>query len=221
MIGILKQLEKQEVVGMLNQSGLRDRDALASQKMPLQKGESMKPKRLFFYGLLVVGGLTLASKCLADDQPAPAPAQAPAEAPAPAPARSLFQINIGQPSPPPPAPVIVAPAPAPVVVVPESYVLDGYEYVGFVGGQYVYLGPGNVWMPLEPYRLHRWYYYQRYHPDWRAHMIHQEIHNEHLQHHLEHVQEKDAARLQEQKQKDAARLQRQQAKQEKKKHGGD
>ena len=215
----------------------------------------MKPKRLYFCSVLVAGGLTLASQCVADDQsaqapppppaqaPPPAPAEAPApppaEAPAPPPAQapaptpaprkslfgSLFQINIGQPPPPSPAPVVVAPAPAPVVVapamVPETYVWDGYEYVGFVGGQYLYLGPGNVWMPLEAYRLNRWYYYQRYHPDWRAHMIHREIHDEHLQQHYEQVQEKDAAHLQEQKQKDAEHLQNEQAKQQKKKHGGE
>ena len=197
----------------------------------------MRSKHLFFYGLIVVLGVNLASRCIADDQSAPAPAEAPppapAEAPAPAPAqapapapgrslfKSLFQINVGQPPPPPPAPVIVAPAPAPVVVVPESYVWDGYEYVGYVGGQYLYLGPDNVWMPLEPYRLHRWYYYQRYHPDWRAHVIHQEIHDEHLQHRYEHAQEKDAMHLQQQKQQDAQRLQKEQAKQQKKKHGAE
>ena len=89
MVGIRKKLKKQEVVGMLKQSESRDRDVLASQKMQLQKGESMKPKRLFFYSLLVVGGLTLASKCIAED-PAPPPPPDQTSAPAPdqvAPAR--------------------------------------------------------------------------------------------------------------------------------------
>jgi hypothetical protein len=75
-------------------------------------------------------------------------------------------------------PVVVAPAivvdppvvEAPVMV-PESYVWDGYEYVGFVGGQYFYLGPGNVWLVCEPFRLERFQGWERGHPDWRDHAI--------------------------------------------------
>src|SRR5579863_6604857 len=58
-----------------------------------------------------------------------------------------------------PAPVVVAPAPPPVVVesgpvmVPDDYVWDGYEYVGLVGTQYFYLGPGNVWLFADPFRI--------------------------------------------------------------------
>jgi hypothetical protein len=82
-----------------------------------------------------------------------------------------------------PAPVYVAPAPvviggppavyvAPVtVMVPDSYVWDGYENVGLVGGQYFYLGPGNVWLAAEPWRLDRFHGWERDHPDWRDHAI--------------------------------------------------
>ena len=75
-----------------------------------------------------------------------------------------------------PAPVYVAPAPEPVVVeadvVPDDYVWDGYEYVGFVGGAYFYLGPGNVWLSCEPYRLERFHGWERSHADWREHAYH-------------------------------------------------
>jgi hypothetical protein len=42
--------------------------------------------------------------------------------------------------------VVVAPPPVEVapVMVPDSYAWDGYEYVGLVGDQYYYLGPGNA-----------------------------------------------------------------------------
>jgi len=65
-------------------------------------------------------------------------------------------------------------APAPVVTVgvyPDYYVWDGYEYVGIVGGQYYYLGPGHVWLRCEPWRLGRFHGWERYHADWRAHAI--------------------------------------------------
>ena len=73
-----------------------------------------------------------------------------------------------------PGVVVVAPLPPPVVVeapvmVPESYVWDGYEYVGFVGGQYYYLGPTHVWLIAEPFRLERFHGWERIHPDWRTH----------------------------------------------------
>jgi len=74
-----------------------------------------------------------------------------------------------------PAPVVVAPPPPPVVVetpVPDYYVWDGYEYVGVVGDQYYYLGPGNVWLVCEPFRLERFHGWERGHADWRAHATH-------------------------------------------------
>jgi hypothetical protein len=72
-----------------------------------------------------------------------------------------------------PAPVVVAPAPepAPVVAVPDDYVWDGYEYVGLVGDTYFYLGPGNVWLVCDPFRLDRFHGWERGHPDWRGHAI--------------------------------------------------
>jgi hypothetical protein len=72
--------------------------------------------------------------------------------------------------------VVVAPppvvyAPEPVVMVPDDYVWDGYENVGFIGGQYYYLGAGNVWIVADPYRLDRFHGWERGHPDWRNHAI--------------------------------------------------
>lgn len=69
-------------------------------------------------------------------------------------------------------------APAPVVTVgvyPDYYAWDGYEYVGFVGSQYYYLGPGHVWIVCEPWRLERFHGWERYHADWRDHAIHNEL----------------------------------------------
>jgi hypothetical protein len=70
--------------------------------------------------------------------------------------------------------VVETPAPPPVAVVevPDDYVWDGYEYVGLVGGVYFYLGPGNVWFRCEPWRLQRFHGWERYHPDWHNHAIH-------------------------------------------------
>jgi hypothetical protein len=56
-------------------------------------------------------------------------------------------------------------------MVPDSYAWDGYEYVGFVGDQYYYLGPGNVWLFCEPFRLERFHGWERGHADWRDHAI--------------------------------------------------
>jgi len=66
--------------------------------------------------------------------------------------------------------VVVAPA---VVVgpvmVPEAYTWDGVEFVGLVGDQYFYLGPGNVWLAAGPDRLARFHGWERGHADWRSH----------------------------------------------------
>jgi hypothetical protein len=69
--------------------------------------------------------------------------------------------------------VVAAPAPPPAepAAVPDDYVWDGYEYVGVVGDQYFYLGPGNVWLLCEPFRLERFHGWERDHADWRAHAI--------------------------------------------------
>jgi hypothetical protein len=80
-----------------------------------------------------------------------------------------------------PAPVYVAPQPMVVVasppvevapvMIPDSYVWDGYENVGLVGGQYYYLGPGNVWLFCDPFRLDRFHGWERGHADWRDHAV--------------------------------------------------
>jgi hypothetical protein len=74
--------------------------------------------------------------------------------------------------------VDVAPPVAEVSVgVPDSYVWDGTEYVGFVGGQYMYLGPGGAWLVCEPWRLERFHGWERGHPDWRRAAIRNEGRN--------------------------------------------
>jgi hypothetical protein len=86
-----------------------------------------------------------------------------------------IQINV-------PAPVVVAPAPVVTVqAVPESYVYDGVEYVGVVGTQYYYLGPGNVWLTLDGPRVTRFHEWEHGHADWRTHAIRNERfrHDEH------------------------------------------
>jgi hypothetical protein len=76
-----------------------------------------------------------------------------------------IQINV-------PGPVVVTPAPAVTVeAVPDSYVWDGTEYVGVVGSQYYYLGPGNVWLTLDGPRVARFHDWERIHADWRIHAI--------------------------------------------------
>jgi hypothetical protein len=66
------------------------------------------------------------------------------------------------------APIQVA-TPA-VQVVPDGYVWDGFEYVSIVGGEYMYLGPGGVWLNCEPWRLERFHGWERNgHGDWRSH----------------------------------------------------
>jgi len=83
--------------------------------------------------------------------------------------------------PPPPPGTIVAPAPvtpsASVTVqigVPDYYVWDGDEYVGVIGGQYYYLAPGEVWMPLPHERWEHFQRWERHHHDWREHAIRNE-----------------------------------------------
>ena len=74
---------------------------------------------------------------------------------------------------PPPPPVVVVPAPAVTVEVgvPDSYVWDGDEYVGVIGSDYFYLGPGNVWIACDPVRLERFHGWEKGHADWRDHAI--------------------------------------------------
>ena len=87
--------------------------------------------------------------------------------------------------------VVVAPPPPVVMVsaepvmVPDDYAWDGVEYVGFVGDQPFYLGPGNVWLVCEPFRMERFHGWERHHADWREHAIRNDRfradHNGHVQ----------------------------------------
>jgi len=80
-------------------------------------------------------------------------------------------------APAPPTVVITAPAPppvTPVVVVPDTDIWDGDEYVGVVGSQYYYLGPNSAWIVMDPVRLHRFQGYMHDHPDWHSHMVRNE-----------------------------------------------
>ncbi len=76
-----------------------------------------------------------------------------------------------------PAPVVTVPAPAVTVDigVPDTYVWDGVEYVGVVGGAYFYLGPGNVWLPFDDVRVARFHDWERVHADWRDHAIRNDL----------------------------------------------
>ena len=78
-----------------------------------------------------------------------------------------------------PAPVVEVGVAAPVVEVgvPPSYVWDGAEYVGFVGGQYMYLGPGGGWLVCDNFRLERFHGWERGHPDWRRTAVRNEGRN--------------------------------------------
>jgi hypothetical protein len=73
-----------------------------------------------------------------------------------------------------PAPVVTVQTPAVTVTVgpvPDVYCWDGYEYVGMVGAQFFYLGPGNVWLVCDGPRLVRWHDWERAHADWHDHAI--------------------------------------------------
>ena len=79
-----------------------------------------------------------------------------------------------------PAPVVTVQVPAPPAVtveatVPDSYVWDGVEFVGVVGGQYYYLGAGNVWLPFDAVRVARFHDWEKAHADWRTHAIRNEL----------------------------------------------
>ena len=121
---------------------------------------------------IVAGGLVLVSGCIVRSegrqpvymvqQPAPPPMTS---VPQP---MYTNQQQIQQPVYVTPQPVMVR---APVMV-PDYYVWDGFEWVGVVGGQYCYLGPNNVWLVCEPFRLERFHGWERGHSDWREHSIH-------------------------------------------------
>lgn len=77
----------------------------------------------------------------------------------------------------PPSVSVSVPEPVVEVGVPPAYVWDGVEYVGFVGGQYMYLGPGGGWLVCDGVRLDRFHGYERGHPDWRRTAVRNEGHN--------------------------------------------
>jgi hypothetical protein len=72
-----------------------------------------------------------------------------------------------------PTPVVAVqvPPPAITVAVPETYVWDGYEFVGVVGTHYLYLGAGDYWLPCDSVRLARFHKWATAHPDWRAQVV--------------------------------------------------
>ncbi|HTV41986.1 MAG TPA: hypothetical protein VMF08_15490 [Candidatus Sulfotelmatobacter sp.] len=67
------------------------------------------------------------------------------------------------------APPMVPMAPAPGF--PATYVWDGNEFVGMIGNQYYYLGPGNNWVIMDPVRMNRFRGWTRAHPGWRDRQI--------------------------------------------------
>ena len=52
--------------------------------------------------------------------------------------------------------------------VPSSYVWDGRQFVGAVGNQFYYLGPGNVWVPMDRARMNNFRAWERANPHWRS-----------------------------------------------------
>ncbi|HNX04719.1 MAG TPA: hypothetical protein PKI32_04420 [Opitutales bacterium] len=61
-------------------------------------------------------------------------------------------------------------------VIPDTYIWDGYEYVGFIGGNYYYLGPDDYWLICDNHRLDRFRHWERNHPDWRRHATRNDHH---------------------------------------------
>ena len=71
------------------------------------------------------------------------------------------------PGPPPPR-MVVSPPPRVPMGFPDRYIWDGRQFVGVVGNQPYYLGPGNVWIPMDQPRLNRWRTWERSNPNWRT-----------------------------------------------------
>ncbi len=65
-------------------------------------------------------------------------------------------------------PVVVEPA---LEVVPVTYVWDGYEYVGDVGGRFYYYGPSGAWVVCDGVVWGRFDRWQGEHRDWRERAI--------------------------------------------------
>lgn len=62
-------------------------------------------------------------------------------------------------------------AAAPQAAVPDKYVWDGQQNVGFVNGKAYYLGPGNVWMPMSTDQQRHFDDWLRMNPDWQSHAV--------------------------------------------------
>lgn len=56
-------------------------------------------------------------------------------------------------------------------MVPDQYVWDGKEKVGFVNNKTYYLGPGDVWMPMTDDRTKHFDDWLRMNPDWQSHAV--------------------------------------------------
>jgi hypothetical protein len=67
----------------------------------------------------------------------------------------------------PPVAYVAPPQAVVEVGVPDSYVWDGVEFVGFVGGRYMYLGAGGGWLVCDSVRFDRFHAWEGGHPDWR------------------------------------------------------
>ncbi len=133
----------------------------------------MKDIKTIAFGTVIFTALIVMSapRAVMAQLPVPPPPTPPATVPAPPQPPATVPA-------PPPAPAVRVEVPAPAVTVdigvPDVYVWDGYEYVGVIGAQYYYLGPGDVWLALDPDHLARWHDWEKDHGDWRDHTIRNE-----------------------------------------------
>jgi hypothetical protein len=136
----------------------------------------MKTKKIItsaigFIGLAAFTFIT--SSDLLAQPVAPPPPTVPAPAPVVPP--SAPAVVVQPPVAVQPSVVIPAPGISVNIGVPETYTWDGYEYVGVIGSQYYYLGPGNVWTILPADRLTRFRVWEKEHHDWRDHAIQNQL----------------------------------------------
>jgi len=82
-----------------------------------------------------------------------------------------------------PAPVVVSQPVVGIGLYPETYIWDGFEYVGVAGGEYMYLGPSGFWYHCEPWRLERFHGWERGHGNWKSHSGHDDHFNNGGSHH--------------------------------------
>jgi len=71
--------------------------------------------------------------------------------------------------------VVISSAPVAVVqtttVVPEAYIQTDIGWIGWYGDTYVYLGPGNVWVVCDEFRLRQFHRWESYHHGYRERAI--------------------------------------------------